>query len=340
MRLLAAPRGGVGWLRECPAFWVVEPDPFCHSELLPADAPDAVSPPPDRSSRTEINSSTLNNEPTFLEKTTAALRRAGRETWLFLSSGIFLKNLALMLAVVGAFVLGLSLWLGWHTDHGESQAVPDFVGNTYRDARRTADAEDLRLTILDSIWRPDIQGRTPVVLEQTPRPAARVKKNRNIYLTVTKTQAPEVLLPPFKDVGYAYGPYSRMLARNDIETTVEQRQFDARQADESILSFTYNGRRYTEKDVAQGLKIPKGSALAFTITSQTSNSVVMPDLRCESLDQARFILDAANLQIGELNGPDASSSYVWRTDPPAGTRVAVSRSVTLFLQRSYPVGCP
>lgn len=281
----------------------------------------------------------MSQEPTFLEKTTAWLRRAGREVWLFLSSKIFLKNLALMIALIGAFLLGLNLWLGWHTDHGESQAVPDFVGQTFADAQRTAREEDLRLTILDSIWRPDIRGKVAVVLEQTPRPEARVKKNRNIYLTVTKTQAPEVILPPFKDVGYAYGPYSRMLARNDIETTIEQRQFDARQANESILSFTYNGRKYTEQDVAKGLKIPKGSTLAFVITSQTSNSVVMPDLRCESLDNARFILDASNLQIGELSGPDASSSYVWRTDPPAGTRVSVSRSVTLFLQRSYPAGC-
>ena len=252
---------------------------------------------------------------------------------------MFLKNLAILLALVGVFILGINFWLGWYTDHGESQPVPDFVGDTYPEAIRTAEEEGLRLTILDSIWRPDIKGNVSVVLDQNPRANARVKENRNIYLTVTKTQAPEVLLPPFKDVGYAYGPYSRMLARNDIKTTIAQRQFDARQANESILSFTYNGKKYTEKDVSDGLEIPKGSELAFTITSQTSNSVVMPDLRCGSLDNARFILDGSNLRIGELNGPEAGNAYVWRTEPAAGQRVSISRPVTLFLQRSYPAGC-
>ena len=272
---------------------------------------------------------------TTKQKTATAFREIG----LFLSSMFFLKNFAAMIGLI-LLLLGISVWwLKCYTNHGQTQPVPELVDLPMDRVQQTIEAERLRYVVLDSIWRPDLQSAVPVVIDQNPRAAQQVKEGRTIYLTVTKTVPPEVILPGFRDVGYAFGPYQRMLKRMDIEATVEKRIFDPRQADQSILSFTYNGKKYTEKDIKNGLKIPRGSKLDFIITSRTSDSVVVPNLRCKTLDEVRFLLQSSNLSLGTISGPEVGVAYVWQTTPASGMRVSVGRSVDVSLQRSVPAGC-
>ena len=68
------------------------------------------------------------------EKTKTKSRVFLRESSFFLTSNYFLKNLAFFFGAVVLLLLATYLWLGFHTDHGESVQVGDYIGLDYKDA--------------------------------------------------------------------------------------------------------------------------------------------------------------------------------------------------------------
>ena len=268
----------------------------------------------------------------------AWFRRAGREIWLFVSSGIFLKNAGAMLGVLLLAFLLVNFALRSYTRHGDSVTVGNYVDMTVSDSREAAERQQLRIQVLDSVWTgPQTE---QLVLEQSPRAASEVKADRTIYLTVTKVQAPEVLLPQFKDYGYDYVRYAQTLEGLDIKATILKEVFDPKQAPGTILYFNNRGKKYTDADLAEGIKLPKGAELSFVITEKESN-VILPDVVCRTYDEARFILESSGLRIGSLNGSDSPFAYVFQQRPHAASgRTARSGSaVDLFLSDERPAAC-
>ena len=274
----------------------------------------------------------------FFQRVLAALRRAGRELWWFLSSGIFLKNAAAMLGVLLLAFLLVNFALDRYTRHGERVTVGNYVDMTVADTRAAAARQRLRVQVLDSVWVGE--QREQLVLEQSPRAAGEVKEDRTIYLTVTKVRPPEVLLPPFKDYGYDYVRYAQTLEGLDVKSTILKEVFDPKQAPGTILYFNLDGKKYTDADLADGVKLPKGTELAFVITEKQS-SVLLPNLVCQTFDQARFVLESYGLQIGRLDGAQLPGAYVYQQRPAAeaGRTARKGSAVDLFLSAERPEGC-
>ena len=97
-----------------------------------------------------------------------------------------LCHIALMFIVGILLLLCLYLGLRWGTRHGDVIDVPNLIGMSEDDARRTLENLDLQIVIADSVFDADIPGGT--VMDQLPRTSdvrtVTVKPDRKIYVTI------------------------------------------------------------------------------------------------------------------------------------------------------------
>lgn len=268
------------------------------------------------------------------------LKAFAKEVGLFLSSGIFLKNFAMMVGTVVGFVLLTNWFLGCYTHHGESVQVDDFTGMELKDAIRQGSDKDFEFEILDSVWQ---EGKpSGLIIAQTPKPLSRVKEGRKIYVTITGN--PEAYrLPEFKESSYEYESYAKKILNYGIKSKVTERVFDRKQAEGSILYFYHNGKKISEREVKSGYYVMPGDMLEFVVTQQLSNQLQVPDLVCMNYSAAEFLVSSSNLIIGNVNEEDAISSqstaFVTRQDPAAGEPIQMGGQVTVWISQEKPTIC-
>ncbi len=278
--------------------------------------------------------------PQFEGSTSRVITYYLREMAQFLRSGIFLRNLAALVAFVFIGGLLVNMTLRILTRHGESLQVHDYIGMPLDEAIAKARSRNFRVVVTDSIFKVDQPPN--VVLDQTPRPLSRVKERRRIYLTVTKVTPDMVALPDM--VGsYNYDQYSRKLAWVNVRSKIRERQFDAKQEENIILHFYYNGEKYTDRDIRSGLKVPMGSTLEFVVTERLTGMVAVPDLVCKTYEEAIFIIASFNLNLGTIHGdgPGRDQYYIWKQEPAfaPGVTLPPGRQIDLYLTAERPAGC-
>jgi beta-lactam-binding protein with PASTA domain len=277
-----------------------------------------------------------------LNKTLEKLKAFAKEFRLFLSSTIFLFNFAKMIAVLAGVFLLTSWWLKCYTNHGESVQVNDFTGMYVADAKKQGRSKDFRFEVIDSVW---MEGKpSGLILSQDPKPLARVKVGRKIYVTVTGKPGP-VRLPVWSQSSYDYDRYSNKLARLGIKSRVKERVFDNRQAENTILYLLYDGEKVKEQQVKKGFDVMMGSTLEFVVTERLSNEMEIPDLRCMTFDAAEFLVSTSNLNIGEVfedeTVTDRYPAYVYRQEPSfaTGQTIQMGAQISVWLTQALPDGC-
>lgn len=276
------------------------------------------------------------------EELKAKARVYAQETWAFLKSPIFLKNMGgILLMLAGSFLL-IKWSLRWHTHHGESIQIPDFIGMDMEDALLKAEKQNFKLIAIDSFF--DSSQRPNSIFQQEPRPNQRAKEGRTIYVSKYRSQADSVLLPTLLDAGYSYLQYRTKAERLDISTSIKERVFDNKQEENSILHFYHNGRKITDDMLRRGVKIPRGATLEFVITERITNEVPLPNLICKRYDEAVFLISSSNLVLGETIGAAGleSQAFVYEQDPgfEPGLMIAKGTKIDLYLMPSRPSGCP
>lgn len=112
-------------------------------------------------------------------------------------SPIVAWNLVGMLVVGIAAFVGLKLWMGSYTMHGEGVDVPEVKGMMLSDATYALDRAELVTVVVDSTYVRD----RPVgsVLEQKPAAGSRVKSGREVYLTINQKMMPTAVIPNLAD---------------------------------------------------------------------------------------------------------------------------------------------
>jgi len=271
------------------------------------------------------------------------LKQFGVELAAFFSSMLFLKNFALMIATISGLLILTFWWMQCYTNHGESLQVEDYTGLSVEEAQRAARQRSFRIEISDSIFIP--KERPNLVIEQNPSPLSRVKKNRTIYLTITKSEGDLVSLPSLVGV-YNYEQYAKKLRMMEMEPRIRERQVNNRYEENTILHFYYEDQKITDQDVERGFKVPKGSVLEFVVTERGTTQVGIPNLVCREYRAAEFLLNSLNLTVGNVNADatvtDQASAFVYRQVPgyQPNTSVRVGQQVDLFLTQNRPEGCP
>jgi len=173
---------------------------------------------------------------------------------VFFRSKKFFLHLLLAMVTLALLLYGTLTWLKAYTGHAEYVEVPDFSGQALKDLDAFVRAKDVSYQIIDSIYDPKLKKGT--VLQQHPEPGTKVKHNRRVYLYVTSSVAPQMLMPKLID-------RSERQARLIIETYgLKLGKISETPADCNgcVISQTTGG-----KEINPGSPIKKGSTINLLI---------------------------------------------------------------------------
>lgn len=188
----------------------------------------------------------------------------------YITSKVFLKH-----AIIAILSLVILLWclfkfLNTYTNHGETAIVPDFKGKHITELDAFVADKNVSYVIIDSLYSPEEKPGS--VIKQDPEPKSEVKHNRIIYLYVTSTQPPQIIMPKLVDRStrqaiYMIESYGLKLGRVD-EITADCKG--------CVLKQQYKGR-----DITAGTAIKKGSKIDITIGKTQYQSVTADSLATE-----------------------------------------------------------
>jgi len=266
----------------------------------------------------------------------------GKEIAAFFTSPIILKNVGLMIATLLGLLFITSFMMKRCTLHDQTRQVHDYVGRDLRDAIQQAERNSFRVTVLDSIDRGD---RPPnQVVSQNPEPFARVKKGRNIYLTITRSTRVEIAMPKITGQD-EFSRYKSLLALRDLKAEVKERVANRRYAPGTILEVYHGDKKLSFSQIDKGYKLEKGSTVGFVVTEYGAQFTTMPSLTCKRFEEVEALLKDANLVVGNIQ-PDVTvvdrpTAFVYKTVPQytPSRQLRAGSQVDIYLTQDFPDDC-
>jgi beta-lactam-binding protein with PASTA domain len=230
----------------------------------------------------------------------------------FIKSKVFLKNLGFAVIIVVGVVIFLLIWMNFYTRHGQARPVPDFVGLTLEQTKALAKKHRLRYEVIDSVYTTQVL--RGCVAEQNPKPGFKVKKWRNIVLTINAFNPEMVAMPNLVDL-----PLRQAVAL--IESSgleLGQLRYKPDLSIDIVLEQVYSGRKVTPNDSLQ-----KGSVIDLVLGKGLSNQrTVVPDLIGMNLEPAKNKIVVSSLNLGTyiydntiINGKDTLNAFVYKQNP-------------------------
>lgn len=116
----------------------------------------------------------------------------------FIKSRYFWIHFGLMVGVTVVLIWLSLLFLRLFTFHGQSIDVPDFSGMTMEEIQEMPEAKHFDFIVVDSIY--DNTREKGTILTQTPYPGSKVKKGRNVYLTMVAMEQEKTRMPNLLDL--------------------------------------------------------------------------------------------------------------------------------------------
>lgn len=230
----------------------------------------------------------------------------------FILSKVFIKNLGFAVAIIVGSVMVLLIWMNFYTRHGQARPVPDFYGLNMEQTARLAKKSKLSYQVIDSVYTTLVP--KGCIAEQNPKPGFKVKKWRNVILTINAFNPEMVAMPNLVDLpmrqaiveivnsGFVMG---ELKYRPDLS-------FDV------VLDQLYNGNK-----VIAGDSLQKGSVIDLVLGKGLSNRrTPVPDLMGMSLEPARNKILVSSLNLGAyiydksiLTGEDTVLAFVYKQIP-------------------------
>ncbi|MEM8527376.1 MAG: PASTA domain-containing protein [Bacteroidota bacterium] len=272
------------------------------------------------------------------------LQTIGKEIAAFFTSPIILKNVGLVIAALLGLLFITSFLMNQCTRNGESWQVDQYIGMDLRDAIQQAERNSgqFRITVLDSIDR----GNKPPnqVVSQNPAPFSRVKKGRNIYLTVTKYERIETTMPQISEKD-EIELYKNALAQRELKAVIRKRVANRRYAPGTILKVFHNDKELTFRQIDKGYQLQKGSTIEFVVTEYGAGFTTMPSLACKRFEEVEVLLEDADLVLGnvqpDVTVSDRATAFVYKTVPQytASRQLRKGQQVDIYLTQDLPDDC-
>lgn len=250
----------------------------------------------------------------------------------FLKLKLFWLN---VLAAIVVFVVLVSVtmsWLSGYTLHGETITVPDLKGMSLEQVKQHLKSKNLEFAIWDSLY--DKNMKPAAVLDQNPKPNAKVKHNRTIYITLNAYNPPKFKMPRLIDK-------SLRQAQMELESyglKVGTLTYIPDMAQNAVLKQLANG-----KEVKPGELIAKGSTIDLVLGDGLGNTQVeIPFLLNLTLSEAKFVLTGSSLNLGAVifsgETKDSSNLVVYKQFPKAiaGQTINMGESIDLFVASEFP----
>jgi beta-lactam-binding protein with PASTA domain len=230
----------------------------------------------------------------------------------FVLSKLFLKNLGYAVLIVVGSVLVLLIWMNFYTRHGQARPVPNFVGLTMEQTVRLAKKSKLRYQIIDSIYTTVVP--RGCIAEQNPKPGFKVKKWRNIILTINAFHPEMVAMPNLVNLPKRQA----LLVVESSGLEVGELKYKPDISIDVVIDQQYKGRNIQEGDSLQ-----KGSVVDLILGKGLSNQrTPVPDLLGLKLDPAKSKILGSSLNLGTFvydktikNDSDTLNAIVYKQNP-------------------------
>ncbi|TAL69367.1 MAG: PASTA domain-containing protein [Bacteroidetes bacterium] len=230
----------------------------------------------------------------------------------FVLSKIFFKNLGVAVSIIVVMIMLLLIWLNFYTRHGQARPVPDFFGLTMEQTAKLAKKSRLKYQVIDSIYTTIVP--RGCVAEQNPKPGFKVKKWRNVVLTINAFKPEMVAVPNLVDL-----PIRQALAL--VESSGLKMGDPRYRPDLSVnivLEQLFNGKK-----IIQGDSLQKGSVIDLILGKGLSNQrTSVPDLMGMNLEPAKNKILVSTLSLGTYvydntirHGEDTIKAFVYKQNP-------------------------
>lgn len=230
----------------------------------------------------------------------------------FIFSKIFLKNLGLAVIIVVGVVMMLLLLLNVYTRHGQQRAVPDFFGLNMEQTTALAKRSKMKFTVIDSVYTTIVP--RGCIAEQNPKPGFKVKKWRNISLTINAFRPEMVAMPDLINL-----PLRQAVALIEGSGLIlGKKTYKPDLSIDVVLAQLSNGKQITPRDSLQ-----KGSVIDLVLgKGYTSQRAGVPDLIGMKLDNATDRINSTSLNLGTCTfdntiktGEDSLNAFVFKQYP-------------------------
>lgn len=296
---------------------------------------------PDEDRENRIKEAMNNLAPTRFSKN---FKDYTMEIWNFLKSWFFLKNMLAFMVSLFLVVNIVKSILYLYTRHGSGQEVIDYAGMRFESAVVKAENQGFKLVASDEVYV--LNRPAGIIISQVPEKGSKIKAGRTIYCVITGGEAPSVTLPKLSN-NDEYESYQKQLIRLGVYSRIREERFEADYEEKTILEVFFEGKKLSNSRINAGqVNLPKGSYLDFVISVRNTDKTPVPDLICNTYEEAVTNIIANDLTLGTIIGPENDESfsgmYVFKQEPSAGDGVFLAKgsSVILYLQAGKPEQCP
>jgi len=229
----------------------------------------------------------------------------------FLISKQFLRHLGLAAAISVILLLATLIGLRVYTHHGQTILVPDLEGLTQEEVAEVTASRSLRYEVVDSVFSSEMPRGT--VIKQNPRASAKVKKNRNIFLTMNAINPETVPMPRLVGLSIRQA----RLALQNVGLTLGEIRYRPDFAINNVLE-----QLHADSTIAEGTEIRKGEVIDLILGMVSDKNTRVPDLVGIPLEAAREMITDYYLNLGAVtydesmeDAEDSSMAFVWRQYP-------------------------
>ena len=262
----------------------------------------------------------------------------------FIFSRAFLKHFLIILGFLLIVLISLLIWLRIYTNHGQELELPDYTNMAVEEVIKDAKKRQFVILVDDSTHIVGKKGG--IILDQNPKPLAKVKENRKVYVTITKYQPDKIKLSDLPSLyGRNFNSKKRELNIMQINTRIKDYKYDLGEPN-YILEAYYNGTQIISRDgKTPNIEIEKGGTIDFILSKKSGGNIDLPNLRCMTIEQAVFMIETANLQLGAIrqNGQIVNTTTGFVVDQfPAfipGANITIGSTIELVIADEKPENC-
>lgn len=243
---------------------------------------------------------------------------------------VYFRNIVFAVLTLSVIIFLIKIFLDVFTRHGESEPVPDFVGKKLDSVMIIAKKTDLRIEVIDSVFRHDFPKGS--VSKQNPDAGTHVKKNRKIYLTVNALSPRKETVPNV--VGWSLRQAKSLLVNKGFR--VGRLDYVLDPATNNVLEQIYGNRK-----IEPGMLLPVGATIDLKLGLGAADSTavaVIPNVVGLEFEQAISVVVENSLNYvlnydkNVTNITDSLNAVVYKQEPENGS-VRYGSNVNIYLRR-------
>jgi beta-lactam-binding protein with PASTA domain len=246
----------------------------------------------------------------------------------FILSKLFLKNLGYAIVIIVGAVLVLLIWMNFYTRHGQARPVPNFIGLTMEQTSKLAKKSRLRYQVIDSIYTTIVP--RGCIAEQNPKPGFKVKKWRNVVLTINAFHPEMVAMPNLVDLPKRQA--IMLVESSGLEIGLLKYRPDV--SIDVVIDQQFNG-----KNINTGDSLQKGSVIDLILGKGYSNQrTPIPNLLGMRLDPAKDKILGSSLNLGTFEydntikkGADSINACVYKQNPEFKNNATLQLGYPIYL---------